>query len=220
MLQAGHDDVELQFTHRGQHRFATYMVRRVENLHDPFFFQLLESLWNCLCLEMSCSQEAETFRRKVRNGIEGHRWIGGQCIADGEQAGINQTHHIAGTLHRSFFRSRRRAGGDARHPDLAEQSGVVHHHTFSNRREQMRRNAIRSRCCGSMFADLEHEAGERIVGRLNLSLGRGAARGGASVVKASRNGPTPKFVNALPKNIGVSPGEKPVSIKRGACACQ
>ena len=40
-------------------------------------------------------------------------------------------------------------------------------------------------------------------------------------MKASRKGPTPKLVSALPKNTGVSsPARKRVVIKRGACAGQ
>ena len=80
--------------------------------------------------------------------------------------------------------------------------------SFSNRPEQMRGRPCGSRCCGSMFAwILNYETGKGLVRRLHqaLALCRGPARR-ASFVKASRNGPTPKLVSALPKNTGVVAG--------------
>ena len=70
--------------------------------------------------------------------------------------------------------------------------------------------------------DLEHEAGERIVGRLNLSLGRVARPGGRRQRgKGIQKWPDAEVrQRAAEKYRGQLPGEKPVSIKRGACACQ
>ena len=75
----------------------------------------------------------------------------------------------------------------------------------SKRPEQMRRNATRSRWSGSMFAWILKTKPEKSAraGSIGPAAGLARAGAGASSRKRSRNGSTPKFVSALPKNIGV-----------------
>jgi len=74
-----------------------------------------------------------------------------------------------------------------------------------NRPEQMRMNATRSRCCGSMFAWILNTkpvsfSSAGATSRVVVARGRGA---GACSTKKSSSSCTPKLLTAEPKNTGV-----------------
>ena len=159
---------------------------------------------NCLDLPaVLAAHHGEVLGREARDGRELHRDSPAYSVSPGRSArGVDQADHVAREglldglpvlpehgLARTWWRTAARSRRGSRTMPR------------SNRPEQTRTNAIRSRCAGSMLAcTLNTQAGERRVDRPGLAARRPrrADGGGANAVTASSSRRTPKFGSAAP----------------------
>ena len=177
-----------------------------EHLHQPFFFELAQPLVELLVPGVLQPHASEVFRGKPRHVRKSHRRPRVDRVADGKLPGVREADDVAGV---GFVRSSRdrvrRSGRRGSRGCVLRARPLTTGMSFTNRPEQTRTNATRSRWRGSMFACIlkTKPVKRSSVGEIGpTSLDRGCG-GGASSTSARRNGSRPKLVSALPKNTGV-----------------
>ena len=204
--QARGGDVELEIADGGQDRLAG-AVDREEDLDGALLFQLGQPGVELLVPPRAAVLDAgEALRREARHRRELDRLALAEGVADGEEPRIDQPDHVAGErlLDRLPVLTEEpvRAGeadrpAQARVEDLhvlleAPGADPQEGHPVAVARVHVR-------------LDLEDEAGEIGVVRRHraaVALARGPGAGSSSA-RASRKGPMPKLVSALPNSTGV-----------------
>src|SRR5262245_18708162 len=107
------------------------MVWRIEHLHDPLFFQLLEPFLELLLLrEILAFQYAEALGRKLWNRIKCEWTIGAKGVADGKEAGVHKPDDIARVGLFNCFTVTAEEPVWPRHPDLPVYPSMIHLHVL------------------------------------------------------------------------------------------
>ena len=225
VLEAMQHDVELQHADGADDRRRSRRLGagREEHLRRALFGELAQTGVELLPLHRIGQDDArEMLRREARNAAELQVGLGRQRVADAKRAAVHDADDVA----RPRFLDRRALARQELLRRRAAESILPVRTCFtcmpaSNRPEQMRTNATRSRCFASMFAWILNtnpvncsSVGSNETGR---SIRAAPARG-ASSRNSRRNGSTPKFVSALPKNTGDSSPESTAASSNGCPA--
>jgi hypothetical protein len=144
-----------------------------EHLHRALFLQLLQSLLKLLLPRgLLRAQRGEVLRREARDAVELHGRAGGDGVADLEQTGVHEADDVAGKRALDGLALAREEAVRARHAHVASEAGVVDGHVLF---EDARGDAHEGQAIAMAFVhvrlDLEHEAGEVLVGRRELEVG-------------------------------------------------
>ena len=208
-LQAVLHDLELQRAHRRQDRLDPGLPERIEHLNRSLLAQLRDPfLERFVARGVGTADQREMFRLERRDRFEPHALAVGQRVADREDPGVRQTHHVAGEGDVDRFAVGREQLHRARQPHVFAGAHVAHGHVALElaAAHAHERDAV-AVARVHVGLDLEHEPAEALVGRLDavlLARRRAAPAAGPCCTNASRNSSTPKFVIALPKNTGVT----------------
>ena len=124
----------------------------VEQLHQPFFFELPEPLVELLEARVLQPDAPEVFRRKARDIEKPQRRAGVQGVADGELSGVDEAENVARIGDADGLAIAAEEAVGARRAQRLSHPALNRIMSFSNRPEQTRTNATRSRWRGSMFA--------------------------------------------------------------------
>ena len=132
----------------------------------------------------------------------------GERVADAQRAAVHHADHVAGPrfLDRRCARARGTAARDESRIGLPVRTCVTCMPGLETSRADAHERDAVAMLRIHVRLDLEHEAGELLgsAGSTSPVVDSRAVGGGASSTNSRRNGSTPKFVSALPKNTGDS----------------
>jgi len=145
-------------------------------------------------------------RRKARDVEKAQRGAGVDGVADRELTRVHQADDVAGIRLGDRLAVAAEETIRARGTQHFSRAAVGHRHVLGElpRADPHERYAV-AMARIHVRLDLEDEAGEPLVGRLDDAgvAGPGVRMRGELDQRAQRNGSSPKFVIALPKNTGV-----------------
>src|SRR5471032_3084157 len=169
--QAAGDHLELQHPDRAQYQLAA--LHRLEDLHRALLAELLQAFVQLLYLQwIADAHRAEEVRREVRDAGEGQQLALGERVADLHVTDIRQADDVAGVGLLYLFARRGHEGDHRRDLDLAPEAQMLDLHAAlePSRAHAQEGDAV---AVGRVHIglDLEHEAGEGLLGRIDHAHG-------------------------------------------------